>query len=86
MRDVLDVADLVRHFEADPSFWPELLTRAEATGLGEVYMYTVEYEHPHGKGATLSPATEGKPGWQKDGVQDSLKARADDLVRMLRQS
>lgn len=36
MRDVLDVADLVRHFEADPSFWPELLTRAEATGLGEV--------------------------------------------------
>jgi multidrug efflux pump subunit AcrA (membrane-fusion protein) len=22
-----------------------------ATGLGEIYMYTVEYEHPHGKGA-----------------------------------
>jgi heavy metal efflux system protein len=35
-----------------------------ATGLGEIYMYTVEYEHPHGKGA---PVSEGKPGWQKDG-------------------
>jgi len=36
-----------------------------ATGLGEIYMYTVEYEHPHGKGATLAP---GKPGWQREGV------------------
>ncbi len=36
-----------------------------STGLGEVYMYTVEYEHPHGKGATFTP---GKPGWQKEGV------------------
>ncbi|MBL8887267.1 MAG: CusA/CzcA family heavy metal efflux RND transporter [Phycisphaerales bacterium] len=35
-----------------------------ATGLGEIYMYTVEYEHPRGKGAT---ATNGKAGWQSDG-------------------
>jgi cobalt-zinc-cadmium resistance protein CzcA len=35
-----------------------------ATGLGEIYMYTVEYEHPHGKGATVM---DGKPGWQADG-------------------
>ncbi len=35
-----------------------------ATGLGEIYMYTVEYEHPHGKGA---PIADGKPGWQSDG-------------------
>ncbi len=35
-----------------------------ATGLGEIYMYTVEYEHPHGKGATI---TDGKAGWQSDG-------------------
>ena len=35
-----------------------------ATGLGEIYMYTVEYEHPHGKGATVA---DGKPGWQRDG-------------------
>ncbi|MFO0836204.1 MAG: CusA/CzcA family heavy metal efflux RND transporter [Phycisphaerales bacterium] len=36
-----------------------------ATGLGEIYMYTVEYEKPHGKGAAFTP---GKPGWQKEGV------------------
>lgn len=35
-----------------------------ATGLGEVYMYTVEYEHPQGKGASVQ---DGKPGWQSDG-------------------
>ncbi len=36
-----------------------------ATGLGEIYMYTVEYQHPHGKGA---PIADGKPGWQSDGT------------------
>ncbi|MDB5325950.1 MAG: CusA/CzcA family heavy metal efflux transporter, partial [Phycisphaerales bacterium] len=35
-----------------------------STGLGEIYMYTVEYEHPRGKGATID---DGKPGWQSDG-------------------
>ncbi|MCX5658811.1 MAG: CusA/CzcA family heavy metal efflux RND transporter, partial [Planctomycetota bacterium] len=35
-----------------------------STGLGEVYMYTVEYEHPAGQGAARE---EGKPGWQGDG-------------------
>jgi cobalt-zinc-cadmium resistance protein CzcA len=34
------------------------------TGLGEVYMWTVEYEHPGGRGA---PVTDGQPGWQSDG-------------------
>jgi cobalt-zinc-cadmium resistance protein CzcA len=36
-----------------------------STGLGEVYIYVVEYEHPKGKGA--APA-DGKPGWQSDGT------------------
>jgi len=35
-----------------------------STGLGEVYMWTVEYEHPDGKGADMQP---GQPGWQADG-------------------
>jgi len=35
-----------------------------ATGLGEIYMYTVEYEHPHGEGAQ---GAVGVPGWQPDG-------------------
>lgn len=36
-----------------------------ATGLGEIYMYTVEYQHPHGKGA---PMNDGQSGWQTDGT------------------
>jgi heavy metal efflux system protein len=35
-----------------------------ATGLSEIYMWTVEYEHPKGQGAEVR---EGYPGWQKDG-------------------
>src|SRR5205823_810243 len=34
------------------------------TGLGEIYMYAVEFEHPDGKGAQVS---DGEPGWQSDG-------------------
>ncbi|MDX1923315.1 MAG: CusA/CzcA family heavy metal efflux RND transporter [Alphaproteobacteria bacterium] len=37
---------------------------AISTGLGEIYMWTVEYEHPAGKGAQ---PTENTPGWQADG-------------------
>lgn len=36
-----------------------------ATGLGEIYMYTVEFEHPRGQGAAA--AAPGDPGWQADG-------------------
>src|SRR3954447_5086205 len=43
---------------ADPMMGPI------STGLGEVYMWTVEYEHPESKGVT---AEDGKPGWQSDG-------------------
>lgn len=39
---------------------------AISTGLGEIYMYTVEFEHPGGVQAPL--AAEGKPGWQQDGT------------------
>lgn len=35
-----------------------------STGLGEIYMWTVEFEHPQGKDA---PVIKGKPGWQADG-------------------
>jgi cobalt-zinc-cadmium resistance protein CzcA len=35
-----------------------------STGLGEVYMWTVEFEHPDGHGAA---AAAGHPGWQPDG-------------------
>jgi cobalt-zinc-cadmium resistance protein CzcA len=35
-----------------------------STGLGEILMWTVEYEHPGGVGAAVRP---GAPGWQPDG-------------------
>ncbi|ODT84635.1 CusA/CzcA family heavy metal efflux RND transporter [Phenylobacterium sp. SCN 70-31] len=34
------------------------------TGLGEVYMYTVEFANPGGKGVKVK---DGAPGWQSDG-------------------
>jgi cobalt-zinc-cadmium resistance protein CzcA len=37
---------------------------AISTGLGEIYMWTVEYEHPRGKGADVK---DGQAGWQSDG-------------------
>ncbi len=42
----------------------ETLMGPISTGLGEVYMWTVEYEHPEGKGA---PSKDGASGWQSDG-------------------
>jgi cobalt-zinc-cadmium resistance protein CzcA len=36
-----------------------------STGLGEIYMYTVEFLHPEGQGYE---AQNGKPGWQSDGT------------------
>lgn len=44
---------------ADPKMGPI------STGLGEIYMWTVEFEHPQGIGSTHTP---GKPGWQPDGT------------------
>lgn len=34
------------------------------TGLGEVFVYVIEYAHPDGTDATVA---DGQPGWQKDG-------------------
>lgn len=36
-----------------------------STGLGEVYMWVIDYKHPGGKGA---PIKEGVPGWQSNGA------------------
>lgn len=51
-----------------------------ATGLGEVFMWTVRYEHPHGVGA---PVNDGQPGWQGDGSYLTPEGRrlASDLER-----
>jgi cobalt-zinc-cadmium resistance protein CzcA len=38
---------------------------AITTGLGEVYVWTVDYEHLRGKGAQI---IDGSPGWQRGGT------------------
>src|SRR5206468_7094475 len=40
------------------------------TGVGDVYMYAVEYAHPGGKGAEVH---DGQPGWQSDGSYRTLE-------------
>jgi cobalt-zinc-cadmium resistance protein CzcA len=42
----------------------EPMMGAISTGLGEIYMWTVEFAHPAGKDATIA---EGDFGWQPDG-------------------
>jgi cobalt-zinc-cadmium resistance protein CzcA len=58
---------------------------AISTGLGEIYMWTVEYEHPKGKGATVK---DGEPGWQSDGsylTPEGQRLKADhELASYLR--
>jgi cobalt-zinc-cadmium resistance protein CzcA len=50
------------------------------TGLGDVYMWAVEFEHPDGKGAEVH---DGKPGWQSDGSYLTPEGGrlADDIAR-----
>ena len=59
---------------------------AISTGLGEVYMWTVEYQNPKGKGATIK---DGEPGWQSDGsylTEDKKKLVTDvELAAYLRE-
>lgn len=38
---------------------------AISTGLGEIYMWTVDFKHPDGKNASFEV---GMPGWQQEGV------------------
>jgi heavy metal efflux system protein len=58
---------------------------AVSTGLGEIYMWTVHYNHPGGKGAEIK---DGQPGWQSDGsylTPEGLRLKQDfELAMYLR--
>lgn len=41
-----------------------------STGLGEIYMYSVDFIHPDGVGAKIE---DGQPGWQSDGSYLTLE-------------
>ena len=60
---------------ADPQMGPV------STGLGEIYMYSVEFEHPDGKGA---PVHDGQPGWQSDSsfLTSDGERLTDELSRL----
>src|SRR6266478_8222337 len=52
-----------------------------STGLGEIFMYTVEYTNPGGSGATIR---DGEPGWQSDGSYLTMEGeRLTDEVAQL---
>ena len=52
-----------------------------STGLGEIFMYAVEYEAPGGKGVV---ARDGEPGWQSDGSYFTVDGESltDDVARL----
>lgn len=52
----------------------ETLMGPISTGLGEIYMWTVEYQHPRGLGAEVRA---GEAGWQPDGSY--LTPEGEDL-------
>lgn len=52
-----------------------------STGLGEIFMYTVEYANPAGKGATIR---NGEPGWQSDGsyLTEEGERLSDEIAQL----
>lgn len=52
-----------------------------STGLGEIYMYTVHFQHPNGAG---TDAVNGKPGWQSDGTY--LTVEGERLVNEIQKA
>jgi cobalt-zinc-cadmium resistance protein CzcA len=60
---------------ADPQMGPV------STGLGEIFHYSVEFEHPDGKGAIIH---DGRPGWQSDHsfITDNGERLSDHIAQM----
>jgi heavy metal efflux system protein len=52
-----------------------------STGLGEIFMYSVEYANPGGGDASTA---DGGPGWQSDGsyLADGGERLSDDVARL----
>src|SRR4051794_14231322 len=52
-----------------------------STGLGEIFMYSVEFTQPGGKGA---PIQDGQPGWQRDGsfLSDDGERLPDEISQL----
>ncbi len=69
--------------EAKPNLPPgvEPLLGPVSTGLGEVFMYSLDYTSPQAKGASVR---DGEPGWQSDGsyLTDEGEHLTDETSRL----
>jgi cobalt-zinc-cadmium resistance protein CzcA len=69
--------------QAKPNLPPgvEPLLGPVSTGLGEIFMYSVEYANPDGDGARVA---DDEPGWQTDGsyLADNGERLTDDIARL----
>jgi cobalt-zinc-cadmium resistance protein CzcA len=69
--------------QAKPSLPPGLepLLGPVSTGLGEIFMYSVDYANPEGRGAAVR---NGEPGWQSDGSFLTIEGErlADEVARL----
>jgi heavy metal efflux system protein len=69
--------------QAKPNLPPgvEPLLGPVSTGLGEIFMYSVEYPNPSGVGARVA---DGEPGWQSDGsyLTDDGERLTDEIARL----
>jgi heavy metal efflux system protein len=69
--------------QAKPNLPPgvEPLLGPVSTGLGEIFMYSVEYANPGGEGARVD---DGEPGWQSDGsyLTDDGERLTDEIARL----
>src|SRR5467141_841391 len=52
-----------------------------STGLGEIFMYSVDYVNPDGRGASVH---DGEPGWQSDGsyLTPEREKLPDEVARL----
>ena len=69
--------------QAKPSLPPgvEPLLGPVSTGLGEIFMYSLDYTNPQANGATV---TDGEAGWQRDGsyLTDEGERLTDEIARL----
>ena len=80
LRDLVDIDSLLRHFSNTPSFWPELVERAQELELTRPLFYALRYcaliLHTPIPGYTIRAAEVGSPGRSMLALMDGLFTRA----------
>ncbi|PWB48897.1 MAG: hypothetical protein C3F18_11175 [Nitrosomonadales bacterium] len=80
LRDLVDIDGLLRHFGRLPTFWPELVGRAQELELTRPLFYALRYAaqmlHTPIPPETMEAAGAGRPGWPVMTLMDGLFGRA----------